>query len=90
MKNSIGERHSCAGANLVFSLASSKEADQSRQGPIESIQYDKSTSFWDEILWGGAWMYYATGDVTYLELVTSHELATHAGAFGDSPDYGVK
>ncbi|CAA7060125.1 unnamed protein product [Microthlaspi erraticum] len=58
-------------------------------GDSPDYEFDKSTSFWDEILWGGAWIYYATGNITYLELVTSHELATRVNAFGNNPDYGV-
>ena len=41
------------------------------------------------IKWGGAWMYYATGDNTYLAKVTSHDLAKRAGAFSHGPRYGV-
>ncbi|KAG2270376.1 hypothetical protein Bca52824_064931 [Brassica carinata] len=31
----------------------------------------KSSEHWDDLIWGGAWMYYATGDNTYLAKVTS-------------------
>ncbi|KAH0926286.1 hypothetical protein HID58_018542 [Brassica napus] len=49
----------------------------------------KSSEHWDDLIWGGAWMYYATGDNTYLAKVTSHELANRAGAFSRGPHYGV-
>ncbi|CAN6859690.1 unnamed protein product [Brassica oleracea] len=50
----------------------------------------RSSTYWDEMLWGGAWLYYATGDADYLERVTSHDLAERAGAFSSSDaDYGV-
>ncbi|CAH8314186.1 unnamed protein product [Eruca vesicaria subsp. sativa] len=55
----------------------------------ESSEFYKSSLFWDELLWGGAWLYYATGNVTYLDQVTNHDMATHAGAFWSSPYYGV-
>uniref|UniRef100_M4FF95 Endoglucanase n=1 Tax=Brassica campestris TaxID=3711 RepID=M4FF95_BRACM len=36
------------------------------------------------------WLYYGTGDVDYLDRVTSHDLAERAGAFSSSDtDYGV-
>ncbi|CAN6972808.1 unnamed protein product [Brassica rapa subsp. trilocularis] len=36
------------------------------------------------------WLYYGTGDVDYLDRVTSHDLAGRAGAFSSSDtDYGV-
>ncbi|KAF6171237.1 hypothetical protein GIB67_036905 [Kingdonia uniflora] len=53
-----------------------------------SIFYN-STSYWDEYLWGGAWMYYATGNSSYLALVTTPGLTKHAGAFWGGPDFGV-
>ncbi|KAF2558186.1 hypothetical protein F2Q68_00015911 [Brassica cretica] len=49
----------------------------------------KSSEHWDDLIWGGAWMYYATGDNTYLAKVTSHDLAKRAGAFSHGPRYGV-
>ncbi|KAG2301074.1 hypothetical protein Bca52824_029725 [Brassica carinata] len=51
---------------------------------------DSNSTSWDEMLWGGTWLYYATGDAYYLQRVTSHELAHRAGAFSSSDtDYGV-
>ncbi|KFK22234.1 hypothetical protein AALP_AAs42893U000400 [Arabis alpina] len=57
----------------------------------ESSKFYNSTMYWDELIWGGAWMYYATGNVTYLDRVTTHghRLAEKAGAFSSSPYYGV-
>ncbi|XP_013619068.1 PREDICTED: endoglucanase 21-like [Brassica oleracea var. oleracea] len=50
----------------------------------------RSSTYWDEMLWGGAWLYYATGDADYLARVTSRDLAERAGAFSSSnADYGV-
>ncbi|KAF2317243.1 hypothetical protein GH714_018970 [Hevea brasiliensis] len=36
-----------------------------------------------------AWLYYATGNNTYLQLATTRGLAKHAGAFSGGPYYGV-
>lgn len=57
-------------------------------GSEASIFYN-STSYWDEYVWGAAWMYYATGNNSYLQLATNPTLAKHAGAFWGGPDYGV-
>ncbi|KAG2328382.1 hypothetical protein Bca52824_011110 [Brassica carinata] len=49
----------------------------------------KSEMHSDELIWAGAWMYFATGDNTYLDKVTSHDLANRSGAFSHGPRYGV-
>nr|VDD15826.1 unnamed protein product [Brassica oleracea] len=46
-----------------------------------------SRSSWDELLWGGVWLYYATGDATYLDRVTTLALADPSDSF--SRDSGV-
>jgi mlo protein len=56
--------------------------------PGEQVFYN-STGYWDEYVWGGAWLYYATGNSTYLSLVTNPILAAHAGAKGGGPWFGV-
>lgn len=38
----------------------------------------------DEIIWSATWLYYATGNVTYLDRATSHILADRAGDFSRS------
>ncbi|CAA7037354.1 unnamed protein product [Microthlaspi erraticum] len=76
------------GAKTLYKFAYANKWSHAKRSK-ESSEFYKSTLFWDEILWGGAWLYYATGNVTYLELVTSHKLATRAGAFGNSSYYGV-
>ncbi|KAF8117813.1 hypothetical protein N665_0008s0155 [Sinapis alba] len=74
------------GAKTLYKYADSvKDRNSKRQ----SREFYKSSLFWDELLWGGAWLYYATGNVTYLDHVTSHDIAKRAGAFLSSPYYGV-
>ncbi|CAH2051153.1 unnamed protein product [Thlaspi arvense] len=48
----------------------------------ESMSSTRSTSgeYWDELIWGGAWLYYATGDLGILDRVTSPALAARASA----------
>ncbi|KAL9668352.1 hypothetical protein QQ045_002732 [Rhodiola kirilowii] len=48
-----------------------------------------STNYWDEIMWGGTWLYLATGNSSYLTVVNDRSLATKAGAFGKIEDAGV-
>ncbi|RID78625.1 hypothetical protein BRARA_A01431 [Brassica rapa] len=74
------------GAKTLYKYADFVKDKNSKN---QSREFYKSSLFWDELLWGGAWLYYATGNVTYLDHVTSHDMARKAGAFWNSPDYGV-
>ncbi|KAG7541670.1 Six-hairpin glycosidase superfamily [Arabidopsis thaliana x Arabidopsis arenosa] len=76
------------GAKTLYKFAITNENRYSKPGE-ESSKFYNSSMYEDELLWGGAWLYYATGNVTYLEEVTSHYMAKKAGAFGNSPYYGV-
>ncbi|KAK9167846.1 hypothetical protein Scep_003037 [Stephania cephalantha] len=76
------------GAKTLYKYAREQRGRYSAQGTDPSLFYN-STSYWDEFLWGGAWLYYATGNSTYLQLATTRGLAKHAGAFWGGPDYGV-
>ncbi|KAF8090606.1 hypothetical protein N665_0471s0001 [Sinapis alba] len=70
------------GAKTLYKFS---ESSISREGFKSS-----SSTYWDEMLWGGAWLYYATGDAYFLERITSYDLAERAGAFSSSgTDYGV-
>jgi endoglucanase len=57
--------------------------------PPGEVPFYNSTSYWDEYMWGGAWMYYATGNITYLQFVTNSALAKNANANGGGRGYGV-
>lgn len=52
----------------------------------ESDTDSDSSMYWDEIIWGGAWLYYATGDLSYLHRVTNPDMAARAAA---SSPFGV-
>uniref|UniRef100_A0A7N0RFR4 Endoglucanase n=1 Tax=Kalanchoe fedtschenkoi TaxID=63787 RepID=A0A7N0RFR4_KALFE len=75
------------GAGTLFAFGRAQRGRYST-GTEAAIFYN-STSYWDEFVWGGAWLYYATGNSSYLQLVTNPTLAKHAGAFWGGPDYGV-
>jgi len=75
------------GARTLFSFSRQQRGRYS-VGTEAAIFYN-STMYWDEFIWGGAWLYYATGNSSYLQLATTRGLAKHAGAFWGGPDYGV-
>ncbi|KAG0592842.1 hypothetical protein M758_1G275700 [Ceratodon purpureus] len=57
--------------------------------PVGEVPFYNSTGYWDEYMWGAAWMYYATGNYTYLLLATNPDLAKNAQAKGGNPYYGT-
>ncbi|KAL8109552.1 hypothetical protein AgCh_025604 [Apium graveolens] len=75
------------GAKTLFKFSRDQRGRYSVGAEAESFY--NSTSYWDEFVWGGAWMYYATGNNSYLSLATNIKMATHAGAFWGGQDYGV-
>ncbi|KAI3949365.1 hypothetical protein MKW98_023302 [Papaver atlanticum] len=76
------------GAETLYKFARDKRGRYSADITDASIFYN-STSYWDEFLWGATWLYYATGNTSYLERATSRVLAKHAGAFSAGPNYGI-
>lgn len=76
------------GAKTLYQFSRNRRGRYSA-GTAEASKFYNSTMYWDEFIWGGAWLYYATGNNTYLELITKPAMAKHAGAFWDSSYYGV-
>lgn len=76
------------GASTLWKFARSQRARYSAGGS-DAAKFYNSTSYWDEFVWGGSWMYLATGNTSYLQLATHPKMAKHAGAFWGGPDYGV-
>ncbi|XP_042396526.1 endoglucanase 10-like [Zingiber officinale] len=76
------------GAKTLFQYGRLQRGRYSPGGTDPAIFYN-STGYWDEFLWGGSWLYFATGNSSYLQLATAPALAKHAGAFWGGPDYGV-
>ncbi|RCV34344.1 hypothetical protein SEVIR_7G161100v4 [Setaria viridis] len=58
-----------------------------RQPDIE--YYYNSTSYWDEFMWSAAWMYYATGNTSYITFATDPRLPKNAKAFYNILDFSV-
>lgn len=76
------------GARTLFKFGRDQRGRYSAGGSDPSIFYN-STNYYDEYVWGGAWLYFATGNTSYLTLATTPGIAKHAGAFWGGPDYGV-
>ncbi|KAL4183887.1 hypothetical protein AMTRI_Chr11g157320 [Amborella trichopoda] len=76
------------GAKTLFKFSRDQRGRYSAGG-VEAAIFYNSTNYYDEYVWGGAWLYYATGNSSYLQLATTPGIAKRAGAFWGSPDYGV-
>ncbi|KAI5670653.1 hypothetical protein M9H77_11017 [Catharanthus roseus] len=74
-------------ATTVFAFARdfSKRATYS-QGNSYIEPYYNSSGYWDEYMWGAAWLFYATGNSSYLALATAPGLARNANAAKMRPD----
>ncbi|KAK2635113.1 hypothetical protein Ddye_029905 [Dipteronia dyeriana] len=78
------------GAQTVFSFA--RDVGRRRrycQGNpyIESIY--NSSGYFDEYMWGSAWLYYATGNVSYISLATNPGMPKNSKAFSGIVDLSV-
>ncbi|OUZ99289.1 Glycoside hydrolase [Macleaya cordata] len=78
------------GATTLFRFArdSGKRTSYSR-GDINIAMFYNSTGYYDEYMWGAAWMYYATGNSSYLQLATNKGITKNAKAFSRIPDLSV-
>ncbi|GAU44620.1 hypothetical protein TSUD_378980 [Trifolium subterraneum] len=76
------------GATTLFKFSRDQRGRYSA-GSSEAATFYNSTGYFDEFVWGGAWMYFATGNNSYLKLATTPGIAKHAGAFWGGQDYGV-
>ncbi|RZC68468.1 hypothetical protein C5167_031691 [Papaver somniferum] len=73
------------GATMLFEfgLDKAKQVRYSRDNAIFRNFYN-SSGFYDEYMWGAAWMYYATGNSSYLSGATDQSIAKKAHAFSRS------
>ncbi|XP_010277803.1 PREDICTED: endoglucanase 12-like [Nelumbo nucifera] len=78
------------GATALFKFArdSGKRTPYCRGNPYIETFYN-STGYYDEYMWGAAWMYYATGNSSYLALATNPGLPKNSKAFLGIPDLSV-
>lgn len=78
------------GAAAVYKFARSMgRRTPYSHGVIDIAQFYNSTSYWDEYMWGAAWMYYATGNTSYISFGTDPRLPKNAKAYLRVPDFGV-
>ncbi|KAH7569767.1 hypothetical protein JRO89_XS06G0263800 [Xanthoceras sorbifolium] len=78
------------GAQTVFAFArdTGRRRRYSRGNP--SIEpYYNSTGYYDEYMWAAAWLYYATGNVSYIRLATNPGLPRNSKAFSGIHDLSV-
>ncbi|GAV81923.1 Glyco_hydro_9 domain-containing protein [Cephalotus follicularis] len=78
------------GAQTVFSFArdGGKRRPYSRGNPFIDIYYN-STGYYDEYMWGAAWLYYATGNNSYISLATNPGIPQNSKAFYMIPNLSV-
>jgi len=78
------------GAATVYKFArdSGKRTPYSRANPNIEYYYN-STGYWDEYLWSASWMYYATGNNSYISFATDPRLPKNAKAFFGILDFSV-
>ncbi|TXG48454.1 hypothetical protein EZV62_027748 [Acer yangbiense] len=78
------------GAQTVFSFARdfSRRTRYSRGNPYIEPIYN-STGYFDEYMWGAAWLYYATGNVSYISLATYPGVPRNSKAFSGNLDLSV-
>ncbi|KDP28223.1 hypothetical protein JCGZ_13994 [Jatropha curcas] len=77
------------GAELLFRFATKGQGENYSGGSDPSSTFYNSSGFWDEFVWSGAWLYCATGKTSYLQLVTSPDLAKKDYAFWGGPSRGI-
>ncbi|KAG4906844.1 hypothetical protein AAZX31_20G054000 [Glycine max] len=78
------------GAQTVFDFArdSGKRKPYSRGEPYIEPFYN-SSGYYDEYMWGAAWLYYATGNSTYISLATNPSIFKNSKAYFLTPDFSV-
>ncbi|KAB1208911.1 Endoglucanase 7 [Morella rubra] len=78
------------GAKTVFAFARDpgRRNRYSRGNPYIAPYYN-STGYYDEYMWGGAWLFYATGNISYLSLATNPGIPRNAKAFYMKPTTSV-
>ncbi|KAJ8746840.1 hypothetical protein K2173_003846 [Erythroxylum novogranatense] len=78
------------GAETVFAFArdGGRRRSYSRDNP-EIATFYNSTGYYDEYMWSAAWLYYATGNLSYISLATNPGIARHSKAFHRTPDLSV-
>ncbi|XP_078434462.1 endoglucanase 12-like [Wolffia australiana] len=78
-----------AGAALFrFARSNGRRNRYSAANPEVAMFYN-STGYYDEYMWAGAWMFYASGNTSYLSLATNPGIPRNAKAFLPIRDLNV-
>ncbi|KAI3967599.1 hypothetical protein MKW92_003474 [Papaver armeniacum] len=78
------------GATALFAFGRDKDKRaRYSKGKPDIEQFYNSSGYYDEFMWGAAWMYYATGNASFLSLATNPGIPKNANAFFRSADIGV-
>jgi hypothetical protein len=78
------------GATTIYKFARDPGHRQTYSKGNPAIEpFYNSTGYWDEYMWGAAWMYYATGNTSILQFVTDPRLSTNAKVNLMIPDLSV-
>ncbi|KAF2309964.1 hypothetical protein GH714_005803 [Hevea brasiliensis] len=85
----VTECHSCSDlvAEMATAVASASIVFKDNKAYTQKLVHGAKILF--IFARGGAWLYYATGNSSYLKFATTTGLAKHAGAFWGGPYYGV-
>lgn len=78
------------GAQTLFAFARDfgRRTPYCRGNPYIEPFYN-STGYFDEYMWGAAWLFYATGNKTYISLATNPGLSKNSKALYMIPDLSV-
>ncbi|KAJ6726798.1 ENDOGLUCANASE [Salix purpurea] len=69
------------GAATVYAFARDNGRRRAYSTGNDYIEpYYNSTGYYDEYIWGATWLYYATGNISYLKLATQPGFAKHSKA----------
>ncbi|GKD04191.1 endoglucanase 12, partial [Tanacetum coccineum] len=78
------------GAATVWTFAQDRGKNSTYSKDNAFIEpYYNSSGYYDEYMWGSAWMYYATGNSSYLLTATNEEISRNAKALADKPSQRV-
>ncbi|KAL5582991.1 hypothetical protein UlMin_015433 [Ulmus minor] len=88
--NSAYSKKLVNGAETLFKFARDSGRRQSySRGNLFITPYYNSSGYFDEYMWGAAWLYYATGNNTYASLATNPGMSKNSKAFYMIPDLSV-
>ena len=78
------------GAATVYAFARDNGRRRAYSSGNDYIEpYYNSTGYYDEYIWGATWLYYATGNISYIKLATEPGFSKHSNALLSISDLSV-